>query len=721
MSKHFRLAPLAAAMACACAHAEEPVITPPATQVAQVERIVVSGSREATSLRATPAAVERIDDAMLDARRPTFIGQVLNTAPGVYITDLGNEQHNTSIRQPLSYQAVYLYLEDGLPIRPVGLFNHNALYELNLASAGAIEVIKGPASSLYGANSVGGAINLLTAAPSEAPELQLGIQRSNDGYTRAEFDASTNFGAHGLRASGYVGTQRDAWQAHSDADKRSLSLRWDWQIASQLRLKTVASYNYLDTDMPGSLNASDYASRPAFSPNTFTFRNVEAMRLSSALESRWRAESLSTLTAWWRDNSTDQLPSYLIFDTGASTASGRTTDQHFRSLGVDLRHREDVARTLRLIGGVSLDHSPVDAHEDNLAITRDPASGRYTGYRVVSARRDYDVTVQSAAAYLQGEWRPLRGFTLTAGARHDDIGYDYTNHLTPSATTGAASGSRDYSHTSPSIGAAWDASRTLNLYTRYSQGFTPPEVSNQYGGALATPDLRPAVFDNIEAGARWARPDRRLSAELTVYRLAGSDEILSYTIRPGVSEPRNAGSTRHVGVEFGSQARLGSFEAMFSGAWAKHRYGNYRPSSTLDFSGKDMPGAPRLLANAELAWLPGAHARIALEGQHVGAYWMDNANTVRYDGHTLAHLRASWREGGWEIFGRIANLFDARYAEIAASSYTGSGLRAPDKQDTYTPGAPRTFFIGLRYHFGGTPPEASTTETAQTHNDRARS
>lgn len=74
-----------------------------------------------------------------------------------------------------------------------------------------------------------------------------------------------------------------------------------------------------------------------------------------------------------------------------------------------------------------------------------------------------------------------------------------------------------------------------------------------------------------------------------------------------------------------------------------------------------------------------------------------------------------------EIFGRIANLFDARYAEIAASSYTGSGLRAPDKQDTYTPGAPRTFFIGLRYHFGGTPPEASTTETAQTHNDRARS
>ena len=55
-----------------------------------------------------------------------------------------------SIRQPITTNAVYQYLEDGVPIRPVGVFNHNALNEVNLTGAGEVEVIRGPASSLYG-------------------------------------------------------------------------------------------------------------------------------------------------------------------------------------------------------------------------------------------------------------------------------------------------------------------------------------------------------------------------------------------------------------------------------------------------------------------------------------------------------------------------------------------------------------------------------------------
>jgi len=63
------------------------------------------------------------------------------------------------IRQPISTNAVYQYLEDGIPIRPLGVFNHNSLNEMNLAGSESVEVVKGAASSLYGSNAVGGAVN----------------------------------------------------------------------------------------------------------------------------------------------------------------------------------------------------------------------------------------------------------------------------------------------------------------------------------------------------------------------------------------------------------------------------------------------------------------------------------------------------------------------------------------------------------------------------------
>ena len=66
--------------------------------------------------------------------------------PGVLMVNLGNEQHSMSIRQPITTNAYYLYLEDGLPIRPMGIFNHNALLEINQFNLQSIEVLKGPAS-----------------------------------------------------------------------------------------------------------------------------------------------------------------------------------------------------------------------------------------------------------------------------------------------------------------------------------------------------------------------------------------------------------------------------------------------------------------------------------------------------------------------------------------------------------------------------------------------
>jgi outer membrane receptor for ferric coprogen and ferric-rhodotorulic acid len=108
-----------------------------------LDTIVVSGSRSETKLSETPVSIGAVSRAQWDADKPKSVGEIINRIPGVHWNDLGNEQHSMAIRQPISTNAVYQYLEDGIPIRPLGVFNHNALNENNMNGSGGVEVVKG--------------------------------------------------------------------------------------------------------------------------------------------------------------------------------------------------------------------------------------------------------------------------------------------------------------------------------------------------------------------------------------------------------------------------------------------------------------------------------------------------------------------------------------------------------------------------------------------------
>ena len=82
-----------------------------------------------------PVAIDVISKTQINDTKATRLDMLVNKVPGVFMVDLGNEQHSMAIRQPLGYNNLYLYLEDGIPIRTVGDFNHNALIEINQASS----------------------------------------------------------------------------------------------------------------------------------------------------------------------------------------------------------------------------------------------------------------------------------------------------------------------------------------------------------------------------------------------------------------------------------------------------------------------------------------------------------------------------------------------------------------------------------------------------------
>lgn len=675
-----------------------------------IDTVVVSGSRAQAWLSETPQAIGVVNAQTLQRDKPKTMGDILNRIAGVYWNDLGNEQHSMSIRQPIGTNAVYQYLEDGIPIRPLGVFNHNSLNEMNMAGASGVEVVKGAASSLYGSNAVGGAVNFLTAGASTTPTAKVGVRRDNvAGFTRYDSSASDTWGSLGLRFSHYSSRRaRDNWQEYSYGDKDSFSLRADYALSPTSQLRATLVHTDLDAAMTGSLFENDYRANPGKSLNTFTYRKDKTTRMNVAWEGATTANGTSTITVFTRKNDHGQLPAYSIGSCAGMLCKGVINNNHVDSLGLDVKHQQEFAwlRT-RLVAGVYVDKSDNPFVSDNLSIVRDAATGRYLRYTLANASnpqgvRDYQTDILNTAIFAQWEFSPLAGTRVVLGGRSDAIRYDYHNRLAPggSANYGAPDESRSFSHVSPKLGATYAIGHAGSVYANVSQGFTPPEVSQLYG-KTGIADLQPSVYNNYEIGLRRAFLEGRLKLDTALYRLDGRDTIVSYTLSPGNSENRNAGRTRSEGLELGLNYASGPFDARFATAIARHRYLRYQLSSSLDYSGRSMPQAPRDITSFEVGYQPVAGARVALEAVHQGRYWMNNANTVEYGGHALINLRASYRLArGLEAWAQVRNLADKRYADSASSSYSGTGSYTANTQNQYTPGAPRSVMLGLSYTYG---------------------
>ncbi len=656
--------------------------------------VVVSASRRAQAREEVPVAISALATQAIQETRAKLLPELLSKLPGVHMTDLGNEQHNMSIRQPLSYKALYAYLEDGVPIRPIGIFNHNALIEINAAGMERIEVVRGPSSSLYGANAVGGAVNFLTPSPTLAPSGGAQLRADNGGYRRADLSASATRGALGVWAGGYAAQQQDGFAEHSDFDKVSLTARADYAFTPRTHLLATLTTNHLDTDTNGALDSLSFYTGNLSSLQTFTYRRVEATRLTARLNHVWNPRHATEATVFARDNTTAQLPHYRIRNdrTDPSRATGEKNDQSFTSLGAQVQHAFYLPATTLTVGGL-VDRSPSRYVAEFLDIQRDPATGQYLRYTASdSLLTRYDVRLLNTAAFVQADVRVLEKLRLSGALRYDVLAYDYDNHLPPTAFSGAPDATNTYRHLSPRLGATLDLGAQRGVYANFGQGFVPPEVGELYQG-VKVPTLRPAFFDSYETGGWASFFAGRVRAEVSLYRMDGRDEILNVRLDDGATENRNAGRTRHEGVEYAlTLAPLRGLTFYASGTNARHTYRRFEDGG-VTFDGNRMEAAPSWMFNAEatyhLPFLPAAYA--SAEVRRLSAYYMDAANTQKYPGYTLWNARAGYRVGPVDVFASVLNVADVRYATIALRSRFGQ---------QYTLGAPRTLSLGLAYRIG---------------------
>ncbi|HSR17500.1 MAG TPA: Plug domain-containing protein [Ignavibacteriaceae bacterium] len=88
--------------------------------------IIITDTREGQKKKEITATVDQINLKEIEVIKPTHPSAIMGLIPGVWVNVTGGEGHMTSIRQPLTTNPVYLYLEDGIPARSTGFFNHNA-------------------------------------------------------------------------------------------------------------------------------------------------------------------------------------------------------------------------------------------------------------------------------------------------------------------------------------------------------------------------------------------------------------------------------------------------------------------------------------------------------------------------------------------------------------------------------------------------------------------
>ena len=394
-----------------------------------LDAVVVTASRQAATRAETPVAIHKIGSALIQDTKALQLTEIINKVPGVVMLDYRNEQHGMGIRQPFGTSAYFLYMEDGLPLRPLGVFNHNALIESNLQGLNSVEVIKGPASSLYGPEAVGGAINLITKTAPGIPTAQVGIQVDEWGYKRVQFTAGAQLGKKwSIMTGGYVARQKGSWASNSDFDKSSINVRLDYQFTPKTKLWSSFAYNDYFSQTGGNIDSVAYYSRSYKSPADFTYRSSFSSRSRLTLEHKWSEKANSSLTAFYRDNALGQNPAYSISWTSPSlTASGQINQNSFKSFGLMGQHTQNFEfLNSKLVAGFLLDRSPNDywAYKINLAATLRPdkkSVEKYTITQVLPSTflGNYSAVIWNKAAYAQFDLQPAEKLRLSLGGRFD--------------------------------------------------------------------------------------------------------------------------------------------------------------------------------------------------------------------------------------------------------------------------------------------------------------
>lgn len=586
--------------------------------------ITVTATGARGNVADTGQSVTVIGEDEIDAVQGADIARVLRRAPGVTITRNGPPGSFTGVRVRGAGAEQLLVVVDGVrvadPAAPGGGFDFGTL------AAGEVEkldLLRGSNSTIWGSDAIGGVLAVTTRA------------------TRG-LDASAEYGGDDSRymtASGGAGSDAffvggsAGWQKTDGFSAAATGTEPDgfeqWSANGQVRAYLSESFELFAQGRyaRGSLDID------GFPPPLFAFADTaetQDTRQYTGAAGAIYDSALFFLRAAYSVSDTERES----FDPAFGSAPTYTTDGHSR--------RADLRGEWRPLG-------PFVVH-----------FGGEREWTRFATLFDAPQKTNIWGAYVQGgiEWG---GISAHAGLRRDEH-----------ARFGGA--------TSLGADASYRLGRDFRLRASYGEGFKAPtlfQLLSDFGNTGLVPE-RSRSFD---LGLEWhSRSDPTWGA-VTMFRRDSRDLIdfvSCFGVTGGICTNRPFGTYANVG-----RARAQGFEVEFGlapTAALSTRLAYSFVDATDRGTGADLARRPRHALTGSLDWQTPVLASIGSDVRLVGDSFDDAGNFTRIDGHVLVDLRASVPLGRrLELYGRVENLFDANYVEVA-----GYGTRG------------RTAFVGAR-------------------------
>ena len=649
-----------------------------------LDELVVTGTRSETPLLEQAGNTGKISEEEIDLVRPDHITEIANRVSGVNIQHGNGQEHLTSIRSPVltggAGAGSFLFLEDGIPLRAAGFANVNGLFEVNYEQAGGIEIVRGPGSAFYGSNAVHGLVNVLSRAPSLELEREIDLSVGPHDLYTAKATVSDTVGNHGYRVN-VLGTSDGGYVSESGYDQQKVTLRHDY-FGDVDSFKTLFSYTNLNQETAGYIvgfKAYEDESLSRTNPNPEAYRDAKSYRLSTEWIHELSDTSRFTLTPYMRHTEMEFLMHFL---------PGQPVEKNkHSSVGLLSSYTKELDGGHKVIVGTDFEYTEGELSE----VQFNPDTfGRF----LQGVHYDYEVDATVIAPYIHSEWQILEKTRVTAGLRYEYTRYDYTNN-TDSLTFGPRylrpdSDVDTFSNFSPKLGLVQELTDDTAAFVNYSRGNRAPQTTDLYRAQVVPSQTGTAdseTIDSIEVGLR--KVGEGLQYEIAAYHMKKRDYFFTDSSDQNVPD----GKTEHTGLEIGVFYPFNAkFDIAANVAFAKHEYDFDKPNANIE-KGDYLVTAPRRIGNIRLGWNVTPQTRTELEWVHMSDYYLNDANTFKYEGHDVFNLRASHDvTANFTVYGRIKNLFNTEYAERA--DYNAN---IPDYR--YFVGEKRYLHVGASYRF----------------------
>lgn len=653
-----------------------------------LHEVVIEAYETDRRLSEVPASVGLLKLQELERFNNTSILPAANILPGVRMEERSPGSYRfsirgSSLRSPFGVRNVKAYW-NGLPFTDGG--GNTYLNLLDFSSIGSIEIIKGPAASLYGAGT--GGVLLMKSPRVTGDQLQAsaiigsyGLQRYLIGGQVKNDNVSANvqFAHH----------KSDGYREQTALKRNALNADVVARTGERGTLTSTVVFSNLFYETPGGLTLQQFEDDPAQArPPSASLGAVEAKAAVTnetifgglIYDHDW-SNQWSTSAGVYGGFSAFDNPTIRNYETRDETNFGLRTHTDYRLF----RNQSSVGGKITFGGEYQYFVSPI-------AVFDNDGAGNPGAVQV----RD-KVKSSAGLIFAQGQFDFDGTLFITAGLSANFLKYRF-QRLDPAPVIQQA---RKFDAViSPRVAVLKKFSEAFSLFASYSDGFSPPSLAEVRPSTNTFSNtLKAEIGNNIELGARGAVANSKLEYDLVVYDFRLRNTIVVQRNEEGADYFINAGKTSQRGIEALVSYDFAAEDDFLSDfkLWGSYAYQHYRFKEYLDFAGNALTGIAPTTASAGLDLTLAKRFTSNITANYVDHIPLNDANTAFAEEYVLVGLRLGWNaqiadSNRLQLFGGIDNLLDERYS-------LGNDLNAFGGR-YYNAAMPRNYYAGITVTLG---------------------